>query len=96
MAHTISVEEKLPHGAAGVLINGTHTYREIYLPIDPQEKLLFEAIDGRRSLIEIASGVLPAGQDASRLDLTRALFEKLWWHDQVVFDASRQPEVIKT
>jgi hypothetical protein len=24
----------------------------------------------------------------SQLDMTRTFFEKLWWYDQVVFDAS--------
>jgi hypothetical protein len=35
---TICVEEKLPPGAAAVLINRAHTHRDIYLPINTQEK----------------------------------------------------------
>ena len=32
------------------LINRAHTYHDIYLPIDAQEKRLFDAIDGERSI----------------------------------------------
>ena len=78
---TLCVQERLPPGAAAVLINRAHTYHDIYLPIDAQEKRLFDAIDGERSIGEIVG-------DADR-DVGRALFERLWWHDQVVFDASR-------
>ena len=35
---TICVQERLPPGAAAVLINRTHTYTDIYLPIDAQQK----------------------------------------------------------
>jgi hypothetical protein len=62
------------------LINRAHTSHDIYLPIDAQQKRLFDAIDGDRRIGEIVS-------DRHR-DLGRALFEKLWWHDQIVFDAS--------
>ncbi len=82
MANTICVQEKLPPGAAAVLINRSHTYTDIYLPINAQQKELFDAIDGKRSIGEIAS------QDALRA-AARVLFEGLWWYDQVVFDASR-------
>ena len=78
---TLSVQERLPPGAAAVLINRAHTDTDIYLPIDAREKLLVDAIDGERSLGEIAG-------DQPR-DVCRALFERLWWHDQVVFDGSR-------
>ena len=81
MANTICVQEKLPPGAAAVLINRSHTYTDIYLPINAQQKKLFDAIDGKRSIGEIAS------QDALRA-AARVLFEGLWWYDQVVFDAS--------
>ena len=42
---TISVQERLPPGAAGVLINRTHAYRDLIMPIDSTEKRLFDAID---------------------------------------------------
>jgi hypothetical protein len=44
--------------------------------------LMFEAIDGRRSISEIVDKVKEKG--ASPL-----FFEKLWWYDQVVFDTSK-------
>ena len=79
---TLCIQERLPPGAAAVLINRAHTYTDIFLPIDATEKRLFDAIDGQRSLGEIADG--------AQLDVCRALFERLWWHDQVVFDRSRR------
>ena len=78
---TLGVQERLPPGAASVLINRAHTDTDIYLPIDAREKRLVDAIDGERSIGEIAG-------DEPR-DICRALFERLWWHDQVVFDESR-------
>ncbi len=72
----LCVQERLPPGAAAVLINRAHTYTDIYLPIDAREKRLVDAIDGERSIGEIAG-------DEQR-DVCRALFERLWWHDQVV------------
>ena len=77
---TLCVQERLPPGAAAVLINRAHTDTDIYLPIDAREKLLVEAIDGERRIGAIAG-------DEPR-DVCRALFERLWWHDQVVFDQS--------
>jgi hypothetical protein len=85
MPDTICVQERLPAGAAGVLINQSHTYTDLYLPIDALEKSLFDAIDGQRTIGEIA-------REHGQLDAARALFEQLWWYDQVVFDASRLPE----
>ena len=82
MADTICVQERLPPGAAAVLINRSHTYTDIYLPIDAQEKKMFDAIDGERTIGEI---VVEQGQR----DSARALFERLWRYDQVVFDTSR-------
>ncbi|MDP2792838.1 MAG: methyltransferase, partial [Sulfurisoma sp.] len=37
---TIVVQEKLPPGAAAVLINRNHTYTDLYLPIDARQKKL--------------------------------------------------------
>ena len=79
LMETICVQERLPPGMAGVLINQTHTDRDLITPIDAAEKRLFDAIDGTRSIRDIAAGALPA----------RAFFERLWWSDQVVFDASQ-------
>jgi SAM-dependent methyltransferase len=88
MPDTICVQERLPPGAAGVLINQTHAYRDLILPIDSTEKRFFDAIDGSCSIGGIVEKTLPSSQTKSQLEMTRTFFEKLWWYDQVVFDAS--------
>jgi len=80
---TMCVTEGLPPGAAGALVNQTHTFDDLYVLVNKQEKQLFEAIDGRRSVSETVE-TLPA----SAL-LAREFFEKLWCYDQIVFDASK-------
>lgn len=82
---TLCVLERLPPGAAGVLVNQSHPFRDLILIIDPQEKRIFDLIDGRRSVAEIIA------RFTGPKDGIRALcfFQKLWWYDQVVFDASR-------
>lgn len=87
MPDTVCVQERLPPGAAGVLINRTHAYADLIMPIDSTEKRLFDAIDGRRSISAIVEGA--SSQTKVRLDMAATFFENLWWYDQVVFDASR-------
>ena len=53
MPDTICLEERVPPGAAAVLINQSHTFRDLFLPIDSGEKLLFDSIDGRRNIGQI-------------------------------------------
>lgn len=77
---TICVQERLPRGAAGVLLNRSHPFHDLVLPIDAKEKRVFDRIDGRRRVSEIVDDF---GIEA------RAFFEKLWWYDQVVFDTSK-------
>jgi hypothetical protein len=89
MPDTICVEDRLPHGAAAVLINPTHAYRDLVMPIDATEKGLFDAIDGNRSIGGIVERTLTSSPAKPQLDLVRTFFEKLWHYDQVVFDASR-------
>jgi 2-polyprenyl-3-methyl-5-hydroxy-6-metoxy-1,4-benzoquinol methylase len=87
---TICVREKLPPGAAAVLINQAHTYRDLFLPIGPTEKLWFDAIDGVRSIGEIVGTSLPSFSNrTANLDVAGSFFEQLWWHDQVVFKMSQ-------
>jgi len=81
MPNTISVEENLPPDTAAVLINRNHTYRDIYLPIAAREKAWVDAIDGRRTIADIAHA-------SESTEASRVLFERLYWHDQVVFDTS--------
>jgi len=83
MPDTVCVEERPPPGAAAVVINRTHTYTDLYLPVDAEEKKLFDAIDGERTIGEIA-------RKQVAFETARALFENLWWYDHVIFDASRR------
>ena len=53
MSETICVQERLPAGAAGVLINQNHTYTDLLMTIDAAEKRMFDAIDGNRTIGDI-------------------------------------------
>jgi hypothetical protein len=88
MSETICVEDRLPQGAAAVLVNQTHAYKDLLLLIDSTEKRLFDAIDGVRSIGYIAERAMSSSERQTNPDMARAFFERLWWHDQVVFDAS--------
>jgi hypothetical protein len=79
---TICVQEELPAGVSGILLNETHVFDVLMLYIDAREKRMFEAIDGRRSISEILDEVKEKAPSP-------LLFEKLWWYDQVVFDTSK-------
>jgi hypothetical protein len=83
LATTICVQERLPFGTAGVLLNRSHRFHDLILAIDAQEKRIFDAIDGRRSIAEIMYRV---GNDGS--SDARIFFKKLWWYDHVTFDTS--------
>ncbi len=78
---TIAVEERLPPGAAAVLINRSHSHTDLYLPIDGRDKQLYDAVDGERTIGELAA-------QHGRLETAGTFFQRLGWHDQVVFDAS--------
>jgi SAM-dependent methyltransferase len=94
MSDTICVQDRLPPGAAAVLINQTHTCRDLFLPIGPTEKLLFEAIDAESSVVDIVERTLSSSHGTTNLDMAGEFFERLWWHDQVVFDASPRSTAI--
>ena len=81
---TVTVREKLPPGAAAVLINRNHTYTDLYLPIDARQNCLLTGIDGERTAGEIC------GEPGDR-DRARSFFQTLWQWDQVVFDTHRNP-----
>ena len=87
-AETICVQERLPPGAAAVLINRNHTYTDLLMTISATEKRLFDAIEGSRTIGDILGIGVPSWQEELHLDMARTFFERLWWHDQVVFDAS--------
>jgi len=93
MSDTICVQDRLPTGAAAVLINQTHAYKDLFWPIGSTEKGLFDAMDGACTISDIVGRRLSSSQRTTNLDLARKFFERLWWHDQVVFDASRSAKV---
>jgi hypothetical protein len=84
------VQEKLPQGAAAVLINQNHTYPDLILPVDEFELQLYEEINGESSVAEMMSTMHKTRNRQKQSERVRSLFERLWWYDQVVFDTSRK------
>ena len=78
---TIAVRERLPAGAAAVLINRNHTDTDLYFPVTARQERLLAALDGERTIAQICG-------DAEDGTFARDFFEQLWQCDQVVFDAS--------
>ena len=81
---TMTLRERLPPGVAAILVNRAHTQTDIWLPIRRHEMKLLQAIDGQRKIGDMLAN------DTDR-DAARSLFERLWWHDQVVFVVTPQP-----
>ena len=84
LPYTLCVEERLPQGAAAVLLNRSHQHRDLLLTLTAPEKRMFDAIDGQRTVVEIA---VQAGLE-SAADCAKTFMERLWRYDQVVFDTS--------
>jgi SAM-dependent methyltransferase len=84
MPWTMCVEQSVPPGAAGVLINQTHVFSDLYVVVNAHQKRMYEAIDGHRSIAQVME---TAGEDDP--SVAQEFFEKLWQHDQVVFDTSK-------
>ncbi|HKP82071.1 MAG TPA: methyltransferase [Pyrinomonadaceae bacterium] len=80
---TMCLQDQIPPGAAGALVNRTHLFDDLFILINEKEKQIYEAIDGRRSVAEIVEKVEGASP------LAHEFFEKLWRYDQVVFDTTR-------
>jgi hypothetical protein len=59
-------------------------FQDLFVIIKVHEKQMFDAIDGRRNIAEI----IGAANESDRNE-AREFFEKLWLHDQVVFDTSK-------
>ena len=79
---TLCLQERLPAGAAAVVLNRSHPYPDLILALNAQEKRMFDAIDGCRTVKQIVD------YTNSPLTSARALFWNLWRYDQVTFDAS--------
>jgi SAM-dependent methyltransferase len=81
---TLSVRERLPSGAAAVLINRAHAFPDLALPINAAQERVLAAIDGKRTVDEI----LRRTAGTASLDQGREFIERLWRYDQIVFDAA--------
>jgi SAM-dependent methyltransferase len=81
---TLCIRERVPTGSVAVLLNPTHEYTDLILPINSAEDRLLAQIDGARTLGEI----VPIGKTNQR-EHALQFFERLWQYDQIVFDASR-------
>jgi 2-polyprenyl-3-methyl-5-hydroxy-6-metoxy-1,4-benzoquinol methylase len=81
---TKCIRGRLPAGSAAVLINPTHNYADLALPIDAAEVQVLAAIDGNRTVEEILRGKTSASDD----DPARKFIERLWQYDQIVLDTT--------
>jgi SAM-dependent methyltransferase len=81
---TRCVEQSLPPGAAGVLVNQTHVFPDLFVIVNTVQKQLYEAIDGQRNIAQI----MEATSESDAL-IALEFFHRLWLHDQVVFDTTK-------
>jgi SAM-dependent methyltransferase len=89
LPETACRRERLPTGAAAVLINQAHDSHELFLTIDAEQLRLYEAIDAKTAIANLLERV--AGPKGARGLYERAcrFYRQLWFYDQVVFDASK-------
>ena len=86
VSDTICIQNRVPRSAAAVLINRTHTYKDLFLTMNHGEKRLFDLIDGQQTIGAIVDKTRSYRDPVMHNHLARTLFKQLWWHDQVVFD----------
>ncbi len=85
---TLAVRDRLPPGASAVLINRAHGYPDLALSINPVQERVLAAIDGKRTV----GVILREAAEGASLDQGREFIERLWRHDQIVFDAPAHVE----
>jgi SAM-dependent methyltransferase len=88
MPEAICVQERLPAGAAAVLINQNHSFTDLIMAINPTEKRWLDGVDGRRRIGDILEDKSFTSQGVAPTEMARDFFQRLWRYDQVVFDAS--------
>ena len=76
---SLVIKERLPPGAAAILINHAHTFTDLYFSVNAEELRLFHMIDGSKSVYEIINLSKDAGHAGKFL-------EKLWHYDHIVFE----------
>jgi SAM-dependent methyltransferase len=86
----VCIQERLPSGAAAVLINQDHVDTDLVHPIDPLEKILFDEIDSQGTIADILDNPSTTTGSHLRQERARNFFERLWLYDQAVFDASKR------
>jgi SAM-dependent methyltransferase len=47
---TLCLQERLPAGAAAVVLNRSHPYPDLIVMLDAQDKRMYDAVDGRRTV----------------------------------------------
>jgi SAM-dependent methyltransferase len=77
------VRDGAPRGFSAALINPNHAFVDLALLIGRSEERLLAAIDGVRSIGAILADV----GDAVGGEEGRVFFQRLWEHDQIVFDS---------
>ena len=80
----LCIRDRVPTGFAAVLINPSHTYPDLALPISAAQERVFAAIDGNRAINEILQG--EAGAIGN--EQARKFVRQLWEYDQIAFDAT--------
>jgi hypothetical protein len=85
---TMCIRDRIPPGSAAVLINPAHTYPDLALPITAAQDRVLAAINGTRSVDE---ALRCAGGPFSD-EVGRSFIERLWEHDQIVFDTFSSPQ----
>jgi SAM-dependent methyltransferase len=82
LPNTLTIEERLPPGAAAVLLNRSHTFPDLILPIDVTQKRWVDALDGKQSIRGLTGNT-----GMSREDL-RPFVDRLLRYDQIVLAAA--------
>jgi SAM-dependent methyltransferase len=90
LPETITVQQRLPAGAAAALINQSHSDPDLVLFVDAAELQMVAAIDGRRTVAAILQRQASPARNLHQQ--ARSLFRRLWWYDQVVFDAAHKDD----
>jgi SAM-dependent methyltransferase len=89
LPETVCRRERLPAGAAAVLINQAHENHDLFLPIDSEQLRLHEAIDGKTAITGLLERVAGRKEKPGLRERARFFYRQLWFYDQVVFDASK-------
>ena len=88
LPEAVCLRERLPAGAAAVLLNKAHDCRDLFLPVDAEQLRLYQAIDGKTTIAGILARVTGSHATHGLQERTCSFFSQLWFYDQVVFQVS--------